>query len=236
MSIVGHLGRVEPTDEERAQRWQLAALEESLRPKHVPVVIGINWYSAFDEPTRDGDGAWWIGEGPLGSVRGGHAICVEPFPDPSQKGNGLDKTAWHTFYDQKATPHCVGFSLSRMMSMLNRERYDGDWLYDQCKKIDGIPDVDGTFVHTGCKVLQKKGPMQVVKGKDTKAIPGDGISAYRFGATQELLAALGDPNAQYVTLLNSWGKSYPERVRLSVHVLDRLIVGDGGEGMVVTDR
>jgi hypothetical protein len=40
-----------------------------------PVVLGINWYAKFDEPMQKGPD-WWVGDGDLGEVRGGHAVCV----------------------------------------------------------------------------------------------------------------------------------------------------------------
>lgn len=46
----------------------------------VPVVLGIDWLSNFDSPVWGDFGAggnrWWIGRGNLGSIRGGHAICL----------------------------------------------------------------------------------------------------------------------------------------------------------------
>ncbi len=41
----------------------------------VAITLGINWYRNFDAPVRR-KGSWWIGEGRLGSIRGGHAVCV----------------------------------------------------------------------------------------------------------------------------------------------------------------
>ena len=41
-----------------------------------PAVLGVNWYTNFDSPVQRGSDGYWIGEGLLGSVRGGHAICV----------------------------------------------------------------------------------------------------------------------------------------------------------------
>src|SRR5687768_18090954 len=41
------------------------------------VVMGTNWYEAFDQPERAGKGGrYWIGRGDLGRVRGGHAYCL----------------------------------------------------------------------------------------------------------------------------------------------------------------
>jgi hypothetical protein len=41
-----------------------------------PAVLGCNWYSNFDTPVATAGDGNWIGQGPLGTIRGGHAICV----------------------------------------------------------------------------------------------------------------------------------------------------------------
>jgi hypothetical protein len=41
----------------------------------VPVVLGVDWMSAFDRPEQKYTNEWWIGRADLGRVRGGHAIC-----------------------------------------------------------------------------------------------------------------------------------------------------------------
>jgi hypothetical protein len=38
------------------------------------IVLGINWYTNFDQPEKVSSRNW-IGRGDLGSIRGGHAIC-----------------------------------------------------------------------------------------------------------------------------------------------------------------
>lgn len=42
----------------------------------VPVVIGCNWYENFDHPVHKAGNTYWIGDGDLGAVRGGHCVCV----------------------------------------------------------------------------------------------------------------------------------------------------------------
>jgi len=64
--------------------------------------------------------------------------------------------------DQNGYPACVGFAAAGMKQYLEaRERiwkvFDGLWLYQECKKIDGIPDFPGTYLRAVLKVLQKKG-------------------------------------------------------------------------------
>ena len=49
----------------------------------MPVVLGIDWMSNFDTPVNKRSG-WWIGEGDLGRVRGGHAICCYAASDRRQ--------------------------------------------------------------------------------------------------------------------------------------------------------
>lgn len=51
---------------------------ETIPSEARPVVLGIGWYSTFDNPVIDSKGRYWIGKGNLGYIRGGHAICVQP--------------------------------------------------------------------------------------------------------------------------------------------------------------
>lgn len=69
---------------EGIQGFRLAMTVDELRhaiSEGRPFVLGVNWYSDFDEPkwTDPGKGGsrWWIGLNPerLGRQRGGHAIC-----------------------------------------------------------------------------------------------------------------------------------------------------------------
>lgn len=51
----------------------------------IPVTIGINWYSNFDRPTsKPGYKLSWIGEGSLGTIRGGHCVCIYGASDKHQ--------------------------------------------------------------------------------------------------------------------------------------------------------
>lgn len=50
-----------------------------------PVTIGVDWYSNFDNPVaKPGFALQWIGQGNLGSVRGGHCLCVYGASDKYQ--------------------------------------------------------------------------------------------------------------------------------------------------------
>jgi hypothetical protein len=43
----------------------------------LPVTIGVNWYSSFDQPEQEFMNRWYIGqEDDLGYIRGGHAVCI----------------------------------------------------------------------------------------------------------------------------------------------------------------
>src|SRR5215212_4104686 len=44
------LGRFIPDDWEHVERYPLTALSAEEQPARVPVVIGVNWYSEFDNP------------------------------------------------------------------------------------------------------------------------------------------------------------------------------------------
>ena len=71
------LGRRAPTDWRHYEKFPLTAATTPAAP--TPVAIGVNWYSDFDNPVKKGS-RHWIGLNPkqLGSVRGGHCVCLEP--------------------------------------------------------------------------------------------------------------------------------------------------------------
>lgn len=67
-----------------------------------------------------------------------------------------------TISNQKNKPHCVGFSCATIKQAQEfREQenvvFNGDEIYAECKKIDGIPNFNGTYLRVGLKVLQKVG-------------------------------------------------------------------------------
>jgi hypothetical protein len=231
------LGRRIPTTWTHVDRYPLTATTTPARP--VPVTLGVNWYAAFDEPQRDSKGRYWIGRRPLSTIRGGHCVCLEP-GDPVD-GTLQDYTAWWPFYDQGREGACVGFGSSRMMSLLNRKRYDARWLWNRAKEVDEWPDTNpgddnGTSVRAAMDVLRAQGH-KPSNGTDAKA--GEGISANRWARTvAEVLGALQSPASERigaVRVLNSWGKSFPHRVWLPLEVLQRLL-DENGEATVVVDR
>lgn len=61
----------------------------------LPVTIGINWYSNFDTPVQSGR-EFWIGKGSLGSIRGGHCVCLYGASDTRQAF--LLKNSWGKSY------------------------------------------------------------------------------------------------------------------------------------------
>lgn len=67
-----------------------------------------------------------------------------------------------TITNQGSSPSCVGHSGATIKQYLElRERNavepDGEWLYKECKKIDGMPDVKGTYFRAVLKVLRDTG-------------------------------------------------------------------------------
>lgn len=97
-----------------------------------------------------------------------HAPAVSAAaPPPSYAPHYL----W-TVLDQGQTPRCVGYSgaLGRQIeSMLEANEallFDADDLYAACKKLDGSPNSDGTFIRVACNVLLSQGGLikQVLPG------------------------------------------------------------------------
>ncbi len=64
--------------------------------------------------------------------------------------------------NQWFSPSCVGHSCSTIKEGSERlervhKEFDGEWIYLEAKKIDGIPDFSGTYLRTGLKVLKDVG-------------------------------------------------------------------------------
>lgn len=225
----GPLGQLPPTDDEHRRKYPLQA--EQVPEANVPVVLGINWHRNFDRPEKVGN-RYFIGRGELGSVRGGHAVCLLP-------AGVRDYPAWWRMYDQGREGACVGFATCRMLTLLNRERYDAFELYRQAQRQDEWPGeaYSGTSVRAGFDVARERGPYQLFRSKLSGPNLGDGIAANRWARNMDdLLAALGTPNAATVRVLNSWGRNYPHIVHMPVETADRVIFREGGEAAVPTDR
>lgn len=229
------LGRLVPADWEHVERYSIAALPAGSQPKNVPVVIGVNWYSAFDEPQarmEKGRRVFYVApDGELGSLRGGHCVCLEPL----QPRDAYD---WVDYYNQGHEGACVGFGWSRAMSLLNRTRYDARWLYREAQKVDEWEgeQYEGTSVRAAADVLRARGHRRMVRGQSREESMDGGIAANRWAqSADEVLRALGTPGRDYVTFLNSWGREYPRRVRMPGEVLAKLIEQEG-EVAIPTDR
>jgi hypothetical protein len=236
----GGLGRRVPTDFEHVEKYPLKAVGPEAA--FGPAVWGINWYSDFDRPTQKSSGSevgdeyeYWIGEdvNNLGYNQGGHAIA-EPY-----YGAG-DLVKWYEWYDQGYAPHCVGYSLSRAMSWLNRRFYDADWLYYEAQKVDEWDgeDYDGTSVRGGCRILNTVGHRRIFDGETLNANVQHGIAAYRWITdVNEVLDVVGGIQKERgaITWRNSWGRSYPQKVWLPAETAQRLLDEDG-ELAVFTDR
>lgn len=86
--------------------------------------------------------------------------------------------------DQGQFPRCVGYSDSTVKE--NKERESGNnieidpiWLYDECKKIDGMPDFPGTFLRTAMLVLKNVGALPVGGDpNDAKLIASNRIAGF----------------------------------------------------------
>jgi hypothetical protein len=237
-------------------------LREITAPR--PVVIGVNWYSNFDTP-RDENGTpwypgrtpvghWWIGRGSLGSIRGGHAVGLKP--KNTETGPKRKSGSW-AFYDQGSEGACVGFAWSQVMSAMNQKFYFSRWLWDRAKEIDYWDDTnpgddEGTSVKHAADILRTKGHVRwsytydymntdgeggdwVARAKLTPAY-SEGIAANRWiTSMDDLLDVLGYTGRDYVDMWNSWGKDYPNLVRIPVSTMERLWREDG-EICVPTDR
>lgn len=247
------LDRIESDTVEHFEKYPLLA---STPATDVGVAAGFVWYSAFDNPRQITLGSSGrsgslhiIGDGDLGSARGGHATCLRPW-------RVKDSKAWWLYYNQGLEGRCVEFSTLRLLTLANRKRYDitSRFHYWQAQKADeweggsypgASPVMEGTSVRAGLEVLRTLGAVRALpRGRaiapdaaPALSSPDEGIAAYRWATDwADVRRVLGVPNwLPGVPLLNSWGTSYPQQVILADAAGERLL-REGGEFGVVTDR
>jgi hypothetical protein len=224
------LGLIKPPDQEHVERYPLSALGADA-PTEVPVVVGFDWMTNFDNPVKKTIGSetiYVVGEGSLGSVRGGHCFCLKP---PSLE----DDPSYWTFYNQGDTGHCVGFGNARAQSLLHGIEFNATWLYDAARNKEGnhSPE-EGSTVRAAMQELKAKGAKAV--GAKAPSLQY-GVSAFRWATSwDEVRATLGVPDDQDgVDFLNSWGQSYPHVTRLTDEAGAYCLAQDG-EAAVFTER
>lgn len=114
-----------------------------------------------------------------------------------------------SLYDQGATPRCVGYSTSKVMNHFNHYRFDADWLYAECKKIDGWPNEDGTNARAACDVLRRLGHWRVIRDQPVKAGPklAHGIASNRWATSVDQIRgvlAVGQPVLLGINWYDAW--------------------------------
>lgn len=229
------LGRLEPSDRRHVQKYGLTA--ETIPDKPTPVIAGTNWHSDFDSPVWDERGRFWIvgkDSANLGRIRGGHCYCFKP--DALK-----DIPTWWSFYNQGGEGACVGFGISRAMSLLNRKRYDALWLYNSAKVIDEWPgeDYDGTSVRAGLDVVRERGHIVRRDKRIYRINLQEGIVRNRWAESiSDMIAAMHSPRFLKLgraPFLNSWSTDYPHITWMPLETIDRLLQDDGEFG-VIYDR
>lgn len=244
------LDRLVSATDEHLVKYPLTAATLPTSP--ASMAIGVNWYSNFDNPVQGvirGRKRWIIGEGNLGSMRGGHAVALRNWEI-------TDLLAWWWFYNQGVEGRCVEFAVSRVMSHINRKRYDitSRWLYWMSQYSDewdggsypgANPVYDGTSVRAALEIARTLGMLPAkprsasITFEQASALvkPEEGIQVYRWARDwDDVRAALRVPSwLPGVPLNNSWGNGYPREVILTDEAGARLLAEDGEFG-IVTDR
>jgi hypothetical protein len=178
---------------------------------------------------------------------------------------------WRTgpVLNQGETPHCVGFTWAQweMTSPVRRPAaYDGNArghaIYAACKKLDGSPKRDGTYVRMGAKVEGAEGRVQryiwadslaslknwvllngpVCVGTDWYESMFDPKGAMLVPAGQKagghawLVTGYNSDRDEF-TMVNSWGKDWADggRARIASAVLWKLL-SEGGEAVAAIEQ
>lgn len=221
-----------------------------------PVQAGFNVYRWLMEPVQRRVGGrlvWVAGDVPManwGRVLGGHAVAFKPH-------DVLDAYGWWDYYDQGVEGRCPEFSLLRVLSLMNRKRYDitSRWHYFQMQREDewaggsypgASPVYEGSSVRAALEVARKYGAIPALPsgrsfapGANVQSAvrPEEGIAAYRWCRSwDDVRAVLRVPDEQDgIDYLQSWGRSHPRMLRLPDAAGERLL-REQGEFGVVTDR
>jgi hypothetical protein len=239
---VSDLGRRVPTDWTHVDKYPLAALPPEEVPVRQGVILGVNWYEAFDSPQDVGpfySSRSFIGtESDWGSVRGGHAIFLPAL-------GSSDTRAWWKFYDQNDDTWpdykpgaCTAFSLCRLQSHNNRKRYNPYPIYLRSQVVDDFDgsDYEGTSVRAAFDVVRQLGlPMANRDRGSMNFSTKEGITANRWLTSVEEIRTVTGRFEGAFPLLQSWGTWYPRRVWIPEEALARLLAEDG-ECVTSTDR
>lgn len=244
------LDRVPSETTEHFEKYPLTA--ETMPSIPTSMVLGVNWYENFDNPVRatiHGSSRYVIGRGALGRVRGGHAICARNW-------NITDQKSWWKFYDQGSEGRCVEFATLRVMTQLNRKRYDitSRWHYHTYQHLDewigcflGHENAtyEGTSVRAGLAGLKKYGAIPArflgasinLQDGDRLVEVDEGIAAYRWALNwNDVRQVLAVPDwLPGIPINNSWGTGYPREVILLDEAGEALL-HERGEFGIVTDR
>jgi hypothetical protein len=93
------------------------------------------------------------------------------------------------------------------------------------------------MIHNTISAASGTSTRHVASGQSGAVTPS--VTSPKAGRTgrhvEQLLAVLGTPDSEFLTLLNSWGRDYPHRVRINKAIVQRLLDEDG-EATLVTDR
>lgn len=244
------LDRVRSVFNDHVEKYPLTLA--TMPSKKSSMLLGVNWYSNFDTPkltTIRGVKRYVIGEGSLGRIRGGHAVC-------GRHWKLSDSKAWWTYYNQGSEGRCVEFAKLRVLSHMNRKRYDitSKWHYHEDQHNDewlgcflghdgytyegtsGRAGLEGLRVNGAIPALPRGAAISLADAP-SKVVAAEGVSAYRWAtAWDDARTVLEVPDyLPGIPINNSWGRDYPHEVILLDAAGSRLLHEDGEFG-IVTDR
>jgi hypothetical protein len=143
-------------------------------------------------------------ESPVDPRRVSLASFIQPVSLPNEMDTELGEV-----YDQNPKSCCVGCAITGVASeKLNNDSLSYDDLYDECKKIDGIPNVLGTYpvvgAHQATKVgiatkeaYNSKDPVKMAKSRSLNKLSGYAFVEATFDAICQAIFLSGAVTASF---------------------------------------
>lgn len=137
--------------------------------------------------------------------------------------------------DQGTTPTCVGQACASIKDEKERREkididFSGEWIYLEAKKIDGIPNIKGTYFRTGLQILQKVGAKPLATSKVQGQISDFKIGGYArvdcdIESLKRAIIQVGCVLAGFYVYPNSFDNAYIKKGNTIIGAHATILIG-----------